>query len=325
MKRTQTKTIQQKTATEQDDIQRNNRQLSSCYNNGFRPPRWSETPMTNCENYKLCRVFYNKQDIIEDNIEDIEKLVYHREPVNIAMSRYYNQAGLNEKFSYKEGIYHKIKASETTGPTPPNFMVYTPSRVKGYDDQLVHILNVIGLAFDSKEQHDYKEYEKISWNKKKARHFYETLFINIFKVAKNLKKKNIVMSMVGANNFASKWEGKSGNIDRFQIDIWLVAWEKAIKNENCKGLKIKFMGAGNSYIDLTKKYENLGFFPQLLDQIDINDTILINAWDCWSVPGNGNKNDHSLDGFMGRFSEIGFLGTSITNPYLLERENIIGL
>ena len=61
------------------------------------------------------------------------------------------------------------------------------------------------------------------------------------------------MSLVGANNFAYKWEGKSGNIDRFQIDIWLVAWEKAIKNENCKGLNIKFMGAGNSYIDLTKE------------------------------------------------------------------------
>ena len=64
-------TMKKRTLTEQDDIQRNNRQLSSCYSNGFRPPRWSETPMTNCKNYKLCRVFYNKKD----NIEDIEKLV----------------------------------------------------------------------------------------------------------------------------------------------------------------------------------------------------------------------------------------------------------
>lgn len=321
MERTQTKTIQQKTAAEQDDIQRNNRQLSSCYSNGFRPPRWSETPMTNCKNYKLCKVYYNKKD----RLTDIKELVEKREPVNIEMSRCYNQSDLKKTFGYEKGIYDTIRASETTGPTPPNFMVYTPSRVKGYDDQLVHILNVIGLAFDSKEQHDYKEYEKISWNKKKARHFYETLFINIFKVAKNLKKKNIVMSMVGANNFARKWEGKSGNIDSFQIDIWLVAWERAIKNENCEGLKIKFMGAGNSHIDLTKKYENLGFFPQLLDHIDIKDTILINAWDCWSVPGNGNSNDNSLDGYMGRNTEIGYLGTSLTNPYLKKKENIIGL
>ena len=321
MERNQTKTTQRKISTEQDDIHRNNRQLSSCYCNGFKPPRWSETPMTNCENYNLCKVYYNKKD----RLTDIKELVEKREPVNIAMSRYYKQSDLKKTFGYEKGIYDTIRASETTGPTPPNFMVYTPSRVQGYGDQLVHILNVIGLAFDSKEQHDYKEYEKIKWNKTKAIHFYETLFINIFKVAKNLKKKNIVMSMVGANNFAYKWEGKSGNIDRFQIDIWLVAWENAIKNENCKGLKIKFMGAGNSYIDITKKYENLGFFPQLLQKIDINDTILINAWDCWSVPGNGNSNDNSLDGYMGRNTEIGYLGTSLTNPYLKKRENIIGL
>ena len=321
MERYQTNTIQWKTTSELDDIQRNNKQLSSCYCSGFRPPRWSETPMTNHENYKLCKVFYNKQD----RITDIKELVEKREPVNIAMSRYYNQSDLNKTFGYEKGIYDTIRASETTGPTPPNFMVYTPSRVKGYGDQLVHILNVIGLAFDNKEQHDYKEYAKIKWNKTKAIHFYETLFVNIFKVAKNLKKKNIVMSMVGANNFASKWEGKSGNIDRFQIDIWLVAWEKAIKNENCKGLSIKFMGAGNTYIDLTRQYENLGFFPQLLKKIDIDDTILINAWDCWSVPGNGNSNDNSLDGYMGRNTEIGYLGTSLTNPYLKKKENIIGL
>ena len=61
------------------------------------------------------------------------------------------------------------------------------------------------------------------------------------------------------------------------------------------------------------------------EKIEIDNTILINAWDCWSVPGNGNSNDNSLDGYMGRFSEIGYLGTSLTNPYLLQKGNIIGL
>ena len=69
----QTNTIKKKTLTEKDDIFRNNQKLSSCYNGGYAPPSWSETPMTNCKNYKLCRVFYN----IEDEITDIEKLVYY--------------------------------------------------------------------------------------------------------------------------------------------------------------------------------------------------------------------------------------------------------
>ena len=189
--------------------------------------------MTNCKNYKLCRVFYNKGD----ELTDIEKLVYYREPVNIAMNRKYNQTELNRIFDYKKGIYDKITKSKVTGPTPPNIMVYTPSRVEGYNNKLVHILNVIGLAFDSEKQHDYQKYEKIDWNKEVAIHFYEKLFVNIFKVAKNLKKKNIVMSLVGANNFAYMWKGKSGNIDRFQKDIWFVAWGNAIKNENYKGLE----------------------------------------------------------------------------------------
>ena len=35
-----------------------------------------------------------------------------------------------------------------------------------------------------------------------------------------------------------------------------------------------------------------------------------------SVPGNGNNNDNSLDGFIGRVSAIGVLGTGLTNPFI---------
>ena len=308
-------------ATEYDDIYRNNQKLSSCYNDGFAPPSWSERPMTNCKNYKLCKAFYNKGDKLTDVID----LLYYREPVNIEMIRYYKQSNMKSIFDYETGIYHQIEASKSTGPTPPNFMVYTPSRVEGYRDQLVHILNVIGLAFDSEKQHDYQQYTKIMWDETKAIHFYKKLFVNIFKVAKYLNKTNIVMSLVGANNFASKWKGISGNIDNFQKDVWFVAWKQAIENNNCKGLNITFMGERHDHIEVMKKYENLGFFPELLNRINIDNTILINAWDCWSVPGNGNNNDYSLDGFMGRYSEIGYLGTSLTNPYLLKGNNIIGL
>ena len=131
--------------TEKDDIFRNNQKLSSCYNGGYAPPTWSEAPMTNCKNYKLCRVFYN----IEDELTDIEKLVYYREPVNIAMFRKYNQTELDRTFDYKKGIYDKITRSKVTGPTPPNIMVYTPSRVQDYHN-ISFLLNsryflVVGL------------------------------------------------------------------------------------------------------------------------------------------------------------------------------------
>ena len=77
----------------------------------------------------------------------------------------------------------------------------------------------------------------------------------------------------------------------------------------------------------TLKYKNLGLFPTILEHPDIkyklDDTLLINAWDCWSVPGNGNEYDNSLDGYIGRYTQIGINGTSITNKYLTYEHNYI--
>ena len=49
----------------------------------------------------------------------------------------------------------------------------------------------------------------------------------------------------------------------------------------------------------------------------------INAWDCWSIPGNGNNMDNSLDGYIGRNTQIAINGTSLTNTWLLEKKNYI--
>ena len=42
----------------------------------------------------------------------------------------------------------------------------------------------------------------------------------------------------------------------------------------------------------------------------------MNAWDPWSLPGNGNFNDNSIDGAYGRSSAIAVLCWPFTNPYL---------
>jgi len=61
----------------------------------------------------------------------------------------------------------------------------------------------------------------------------------------------------------------------------------------------------------------VGRFPNDINKAgDLNDALFINAWDCWSVPGNGNNQDNSLDGFIGGNTQIGINGTSLTNPYL---------
>ena len=48
----------------------------------------------------------------------------------------------------------------------------------------------------------------------------------------------------------------------------------------------------------------------------IEQTLFINAWDPWSLVGNGNEMDHSVDGYYGRQSALALLCWPVTNPYL---------
>jgi len=310
--------------------------LFKCYYPGLTPPEWSLIP--NESLMKLCKVFYNE----DDNKNDIIRLVKEREPVNMSMDRMYDKTLLYSYFNYKTGYYGSCKPSKNS-ITPPNFILYTPTNVKLPDGTVysnIHILNAIGLAFDSEEQPDYKTYIKLSThipkplditigdiqiigdNSIQIKHceiFYKRLFNLILKTARKLNKTNIVMSLVGANNFAMFWKGGPNN---FKKTIWIPIFNEVVKLY--PDLNIMFMGSrGNPSL----KYKNLGLFPTILEHPDIkyklDDTLLINAWDCWSVPGNGNEYDNSLDGYIGRCTQIGINGTSITNKYLTYVENYI--
>ena len=50
-----------------------------------------------------------------------------------------------------------------------------------------------------------------------------------------------------------------------------------------------------------------------------DNTLFINAWDPWSMIGNGNKADKSLDGYWGSVSNMAYLGWPFTN-FNLEKE-----
>ena len=47
---------------------------------------------------------------------------------------------------------------------------------------------------------------------------------------------------------------------------------------------------------------------------DLENTLFVNAWDPWSLIGNGNERDNSLDGWWGRVSNMAILGWLPTNP-----------
>lgn len=308
--------------------------LFSCYYAGLSPPNWSATPDESM--MRRCKVFYHEGD----SRADVARLVREREPVNMTAHRMYHQDRLLDHFGFQTGHYGSCGPS-ANDITPPNFIVYTPTEIRVPDGPTypaVHILNAIGLAFDSEDQPDYKTYHKLAdpvtdkddaaWEigghssqLRQCALFYERLFTLIFETARRLGKPNIVMSFVGANNFALYW---AGGPEQFRRTVWAPTFNDVA--QRYPDLNIMFTGA---VANRKARYKNVGMFPKLLEHPDIknklDDTLLINAWDCWSVPGNGNERDNSLDGYMGRFSQIGVNGTSLTNPYLAIESNYVSI
>ena len=45
----------------------------------------------------------------------------------------------------------------------------------------------------------------------------------------------------------------------------------------------------------------------------------VNAWDPWTIIGNGNENDNSLDGYWGKSTNMSVLGWFLTNPEMTFR------
>jgi hypothetical protein len=54
----------------------------------------------------------------------------------------------------------------------------------------------------------------------------------------------------------------------------------------------------------------------LIKSNNLDKILFVNAWDPYSLVGNGNNMDDSLDGYFGRISAMSILCWSITNPYI---------
>lgn len=283
--------------------------IRSTYDKGYEFPQWSLEYFKKygSELGKQCVVYYSDGDL-----QSAKRLAIEREPVNIEMERHYDKDKLQQLFGWRHGFYGTF--FEQTGTLAPNLAIYTPSFVVDRNNQMVplHIINSIGYAFDSTKQPDYKVLHK-----KKDELFYR--YVNVFKkILRCVKDKEfdvVVMSLVGGGVFSDLWEN-------FLPTIWAPAFRHVFQNNNNK-FKILFMGPNN--LPLTKdmigmKVENVGLFPDCIETVsssfDIRKCLFVNAWDPWSMAGNGNGMDKSLDGFIGRRSMIALLCWPLTNTHL---------
>lgn len=243
------------------------------YRHGYAPPEWSK------DTYRTggapCIVLYDDAD----DERQVQLLATQREPVNIAMQRQYDQAALHELFGYRRSPYRAEM---------PNIAIYCRCVVRSpVYNGWAHVINVIGAALDHVEQPDYKHFAAMEpgARARALRRRYRCIFRRILHVAIH-KSLHIRMSRFGCGAFAQLLYDE----ETMYATIFAPALRRAIAevSPRCALPRIEFMGR----------------FPDELAHLDVGEWLLVNAWDPWSFVGNGNAADESLDGYMGRHTDM---------------------
>lgn len=264
------------------------------YEPGYAFPEWVlEKEHWDQHDFKATTAYFRK----EHAIEDVVKLLQFREPCNIGMRRLYDLDKMKKQFGYETGAYetHSIE-----NPMP-NIAIYCHATVKLPSGAFTkaHVINLIGLAFDSTRQPDFKMYTSTTDIVKAYTRMWELAAIATSKAKLPILK----IYNVGGGAFA----GKYGT--NFVTEIFEPAFKPLIPF--FEQHKITVEG-----YDWTTHTFNGGLIPDVLETDDLTKTMYVNAWDPWSLIGNGNECDNSLDGHWGRISNMAVLGWWATNPHM---------
>lgn len=285
--------------------------LRGVYRKGAAFPSWALKcyQKNYCKYSPSVKVYYDENS----NVEVVKSLVTMREPVNIEMKRLYDEGKMERYFGWKTGYYGTHYSLH--GSPAPNVAIYCLTPVQTGDNSFLdaHILNATGLAFDSPDQPDYKYYIR-DGRQTQVPLVYERLFTKIFVCAKEMGLDHVVMSLVGANNFAKLYRDTGGKGPAyFQETVWVPVLKRVMKR--FRQCTVSLMGGSQSRAQqLMVKVPNLGDFPRCVRNVAHTKTLFVNAWDPWSIVGNGNAMDNSLDGYMGRCTMMGLLCWPPTNP-----------
>lgn len=270
------------------------RKLREVYRPGFAFPQWSLNALENGQLEELApqvTVYYPK----DADVEEVQQLVRQREPVNIAMERCYDEGKLERYFGYSRGAYDKSSSDRLL----PNIAIYckTPMQSKDGQREEVHVVNVIGFAFDTPKQPDYQYFEGGNRDRRdlvrKMSHMWEYVFF----CAQEKELQHVFLSNVGGGAFSAGLRHNYESLKKESLDPVLRRYPN-IKMLDLPRIPDWIFSEGRSFC---------------------NNSLLVNAWDPWSIVGNGNAADNSLDGFFGRSTAMAVLCWPETNPFLAYR------
>ena len=160
-----------------------------------------------------------------------------------------------------------------------------------------HVINLIGLAMDSPLQPDRQLIDPNDTDLILC-HYYKIWRI-AFTCCRRQGLKFIHTSFVGGGAFSPK--GRHDYVRRIYRPV------------------MSMISAEFPDITIIEK-----FFPEFvvpssfgsISQKQMDQTLYVNAWDPWSIVGNGNSNDNSLDGYWGRSSALAVLCWPVINKQM---------
>jgi hypothetical protein len=309
----------------------NLKKLFSVYERGYQPPNF----ILNLPKNKLIK--YMKSTIIYYEKEKDKILSFTREPVNITMNRYYNLKKMYQYFGYEKSLYNE-KSS--------NIAIFTKTPIQIKKNEIIemdiNVLNVIGVALDSTKQYDYIRLYKIKNINKRIFEYENMVKSFLIKIKKCFLENNfelLFLSAIGLGNFSilcpllkinqneifNKIFNEvfkdiiENNILNKKIILWCFSDNllKIINNKN--NMNICNLYLNNLLLDINKNnnyYNYIDINKKINIKVNKNKILFINAYDPYSIVGNGNNNDNSLDGYFGRISAMSILCWPFTNPFI---------
>jgi hypothetical protein len=301
------------THTASTKISENMQHLYDATDAGYTFPNWVLDPQYLhhiVKQMKHCEIYYHKSPYATSAM--IKRLAVEREPVNIETRQHFSKKKLKAYFGFDTAYYTRF--FKESNYLAPNIAIYTPILVRrpSKPDVDVHLLSVIGLAFDDKKQVDYQYYfapNRILELKNLAFNHYKRVFELIWACAHRRGLTKVILCLFGMGFFAKLYPG-----DMF-TEVYVPAFKASLSKS--KHVEIAFMGMDKAQQKQLGSYADIGYWPDNLNKVNLGTTLFVNAWDCASVIGNGHEMDNSIDGRIGRVSSVAVTGCGLTNPFLM--------
>jgi hypothetical protein len=321
--------------------------LYSLYEEGYEPPQWAHTHAAS-----ILQLYGSKARVLCDehaDLGDVEVLLAGREPTNMHMIRHFNAQAPGAD---AEGAYGSLaRSARKYGLLPPNIatVAQIPFRgalVDAY--KAVWVVNLIGLALDTELQPDYRWLTEQGPSSLPERtnvliDWYQLVFRKALAAAKYANASRLVVTPIGAGNFCTLAGMKNDEfvntvlVPAFFIvvseyDKWISSPETTPRGSSVfirvpwgTG-ELELTSSGTTGTTFATWLGDIGEFPLCFESDtppELSNTVLCNAWNPWSVVGNGNCSDTSMENVVGCSSAVAILTHPACNPYIGQAKPLV--